>query len=90
MGEVGNEPVAEMLHATFPLICCGPGYVAVIQFPFDSQRNVLNLRNIFLSTYSDFKKAIKPLSSFHDRPGSGVVASHSAIALAFVSRSISA
>ena len=27
-------------------ICCGPGYVAVIQFPFDSQRNVLNLRNI--------------------------------------------
>ena len=90
MGEVGNQPVAEMLRATFPLRCCGDGYVAVIQFPFDSQRNVLNLRNIFLSTYSDFKKAIKPLSSFHGRPGSGVAASHSAIALAFVSRSISA
>ena len=62
----------------------------MIQFPIVSQGNVLNLRNIFLSTYNDFKKAIKPLSSFNGRPGSGVAASHSAIALAFVSRSISA
>ena len=73
-----------------PLRCCGGEYVAVIQFPFVSQRKALNLRNIFLSTYNDFKKAIKPLSSFHGRSGSGVTASHSAIALAFVSRSISA
>ena len=34
MGEVGNEPVAEMLRATFPLRCCGGRYVAVTQFPF--------------------------------------------------------
>ena len=31
---IGDEAVAEMLRATFPLICCGPGYVAVTQFPF--------------------------------------------------------
>ena len=34
MDQVGDEAVAEMLRATFPLICCGGRYVAVIQFPF--------------------------------------------------------
>ena len=32
--EVGDEAVAEMLRATFPLRCCGGRYVAVTQFPF--------------------------------------------------------
>ena len=31
---IGDEAVAEMLRATFPLRCCGGRYVAVIQFPF--------------------------------------------------------
>ncbi len=47
-------------------------------------------RNIIFCSQSESRKAISPLSSFQGRPGPSSAASHSAIALAFVSRSISA
>ena len=47
-------------------------------------------RNIIFCGQSASRKAISPLSSFQGRSGPSSVASHSAIALAFVSRSISA
>ena len=47
-------------------------------------------RNIIFCGQSESRKAISPLSSLQGRSGPSSAASHSAIALAFVSRSISA
>ena len=52
--------------------------------------NSLFLRNIICGTHSVPRKAIKPLFAFHGRSGPGCAASQSAIALAFISISISA
>ena len=52
--------------------------------------SVRNSRNIRFCIQRVLRKAISPLSSFHGWVGPGSAASHSAIALAFVSRSISA
>ena len=80
----------EMLHATFLGICCGRDYVAERRRLCTRQENRPILRNIISCVHIAFRKAIRPLFSFHGRSGSGSVASHSAIALAFISRSISA
>ena len=48
------------------------------------------LRNIIICNQRASRKAISPLFSFHGRSGPASAASHSAIALAFISRSISA
>ena len=48
---------------------------------------ILSLRNITFRAYNDFRKAISPFFSFHARRVSGSAASHSANALAFISRS---
>ena len=80
----------EMLHATSRCRCCGRDYVAERRRPCARQENRPILRNIISCVHIAFRKAIRPLFSFHGRSGSGSVASHSAIALAFISRSISA
>ena len=92
---VRNSPVArktraKMLNSTFWRICCGPDYVAERRHPRAGPENPPNLRNIISCVHIAFKKASNPLSSFHGRSDPGSVASHSAIAFAFVSRSISA
>ena len=47
-------------------------------------------RNIIFCVHRDFRKAIRPLFSFHGRLGPGLVVSQRATALAFISRLISA
>ena len=66
---VGDEAVAEMLPATFPLICCGANYVAVIQILVAEQGQSLHLRNIILYVHNDFRKTVSSFFSFHGRFG---------------------
>ena len=70
--------------------CCAPDYVAEAQGLPDLRTFPSNLRNIIFAGQSAFRNAITPLSCFHGRSVAGSPASHTAIALAFISRSISA
>ena len=67
-----------------------PDYVAEAQGLPDLRTFPGNLRNIIFAGQSAFRNAITPLSCFHGRSVAGSPASHTAIALAFISRSISA
>ena len=78
----------EMLHATSLHICCGQGYVAERSHRTAHAQNLQSDRNIIFCSQSESRKAISPLSSFQGRSGASPAASHSAIALAFISRSI--
>ena len=80
----------EMLHATSLGVCCGQQYVAERLDHPATHENPRSLRNIFFCNHSASRKAISPLFSFHGRSGPASAASQSAIALAFISRSISA
>ena len=71
-------------------LCCGQGYVAERSHRPATHGNPPSGRNIIYCSQSASRKAISPLSSFQGRSGPSSAASHSAIALAFVSRSISA
>ena len=71
-------------------ICCGPDYVAESRHRRTGHEDPCFVRNITCFNHSAPRKAISPLFSFHGRSGPGSAASQSAIALAFVSRSISA
>ena len=80
----------EMLHSTSLGICCGQDYVAESRSGCAGHEDPPFLRNIICVDYNAPRKAISPLFSFHGRTGPGSAASHSAIAFAFISRSISA
>ena len=80
----------EMLHSTSLGICCGQDYVAESRHGRAGPEDPPHPRNITSFDYSAPRNAISPLFSFHGRTGPGSAASHSAIALAFISRSISA
>ena len=69
-------------------ICCGQGYVAERSHRTAHAQNLQSDRNIIFCSQSESRKAISPLSSFQGRSGASPAASHSAIALAFISRSI--
>ncbi len=72
-------------------VCCGQDYVAESRHRRTGQADPHILRNITSCNHSAPRKAISPLFSFHGRCGPGsAAASQSAIALAFISRSISA
>ena len=71
-------------------ICCGQDYVAESRSGCAGHEDPPFLRNIISVDYNAPRKAISPLFSFHGRTGPGSAASHSAIAFAFISRSISA
>ena len=71
-------------------ICCGAGYVAERRLRHARHENLPILRNISFCVHIAFRNAISPLFSFHGRSGPGSAASQSAIAFAFISRSISA
>ena len=77
-------------HLPLHRICCAPDYVAEVPIVRDARAFSGNLRNIIFRGQMEFRNAITPLSSFHGRPGPASAASHNAIALAFISRSISA
>ena len=79
-----------MLHATSLPICCGQDYVAASRNQPARHDDPPFLRNIIFRDHSESRKAISPFFSFHGRSGPASAASHSAIALAFISRSISA
>ena len=65
-------------------------YVAAMTNPSFCNRRSSNRCNIISRTYKELRKAISPLFSFHGRIGPGSTMSQIAIALAFISRSISA
>ena len=71
-------------------ICCGQDYVAESRHGRAGDEDPPFLRNIISVDHNAPRKAISPLFSFHGRTGPGSAASHSAIAFAFISRSISA
>ena len=71
-------------------ICYLGSYVAAMTNPSFCNRRSSNRCNIISRTYKELRKAISPLFSFHGRIGPGSTMSQIAIALAFISRSISA
>ena len=71
-------------------ICCGPDYVAARRNRPTRHDDPPFLRNIISCDHSASRNAINPLFSFQGRSGPASAASHSAIALTFISRSISA
>ena len=77
-------------HVRMFEVCCGPEYVAEsLERPVGHEKSLYQ-RNIISFNQSVPRKAISPLLCFHGRAGPGSAASHSAIAFAFISRSISA
>ena len=85
-----GSPEKRWICAEIPWICCGHGYVAGRAHRPATLGNPQFGRNIIFRSQSVSRKAISPLSFLHGRSGPSSAASHSAIALALVSRSISA
>ena len=87
---VGDPTFGDAILDRLLNICCGPDYGA------DSPDRPLGhdkwpyRRNIISYHQSATRKAISPFLSFHGRSGPDCAASQSAIAFAFISRSISA
>ena len=71
-------------------LCCGPGYVAGGSYRIAGHEDVPYGRNIISFSQSAVRTLMSPLFVFHGRSGPGSVASQSAMALAFISMSISA
>ena len=71
-------------------ICCGPDYVADSPYHPATHENTPYLSNIISFTQSAARKAISPVFALHGRSDPGSAASQSAMALAFISMSISA
>ena len=71
-------------------LCCGPGYVAGNPHGIAGHEDAPYGRNIISFCQSAVRTLMSPLLVFHGRSGPGSAASQSAMALAFVSMSISA
>ncbi len=71
-------------------ICCGPDYVADSPYHPAAHENTPYLSNIISFTQSAARKAISPVFALHGRSDPDSAASQSAMALAFISMSISA
>ena len=84
---VARSPICCMQHMGG---CYLGSYVAAMTNPSFCNRRSSNRCNIISRTYKELRKAISPLFSFHGRIGPGSTMSQIAIALAFISRSISA
>ena len=91
-----NTPSVVGEQDFFPLnvnghrICCGPDYVADSPYHPAAHENTPYLSNIISFTQSAARKAISPVFALHGRSDPDSAASQSAMALAFISMSISA